>query len=316
MGRRAAGEITARVIEAEGFSDDQMAIKYPTRDRSVLWDRMEWARSYCKLAGALESVKRGLFLLSPLVREILGLGETDARKRLIELDRMVRAARPRRSRVADAVPEVPASPVDVEEEPDLEEDVAWTDTLLHRLHGLTRASFEEFSLYLLRQFGLELTRRGGVGDEGIDCIGTAPLSEVLSATVAVQVKRYDPTSTIGREVVALFQRDAAAVGAERSVLITLGRFSAPARKAATSATPRVDLIDGERLCELVRAKEVGVSLQPVVDERWCDRFEFAGGYAGAPPRRHVDNLAQFLTSREASEQGKCTALAHYLEMVT
>jgi restriction system protein len=72
--------------------------------------------------------------------------------------------------------------------------------------------------------------------------------------VAVQAKRYDPTATIGREVVARFQRDAAAAGAERAVLVTIGRLSEPARLAATTATPTVDLIDGEKLCELVREK--------------------------------------------------------------
>jgi hypothetical protein len=46
----------------------------------------------------------------------------------------------------------------------------------------------------------------------IDGIGLAPISAVLSSRVAVQAKRYDPTATIGRDVVALFQRDAVASG--------------------------------------------------------------------------------------------------------
>jgi hypothetical protein len=44
---------------------------------------------------------------------------------------------------------------------------------------------------------------------GIDGIGAAPRRDVLSATVAVQVKRYDPDSVrapIGRDTVALLQR--------------------------------------------------------------------------------------------------------------
>ena len=48
-------------------------------------------------------------------------------------------------------------------------------------------------------FGLVLTRVGGSDDEGIDGIGTAPLSDVLSTRVAVQAKRYDPTGKpVGR----------------------------------------------------------------------------------------------------------------------
>jgi restriction system protein len=102
---------------------------------------------------------------------------------------------------------------------------------------------------------------GGVGDEGIDGIDLTPISAVLSSRVAVQAKRYDPTATIGRDVVALFQRDAAA-GAERAVLVTLARFSPAARKAAMVTTPTVDLIDGDKLCELMRDQEVGLRIVP------------------------------------------------------
>lgn len=65
--------------------------------------------------------------------------------------------------------------------------------LLSRLHRLSPTGFEEFVLFLLRQYGLELRRVGGSGDEGIDGIGIAPLSPVLSSRVAVQVKRYTLT---------------------------------------------------------------------------------------------------------------------------
>ncbi len=284
LGGSASGrEITDQVLEAGGFTDEQIAVTYETSDTSVLMDRLGWARSCCKLSGALESPARDLFLLSPLGHDVLALPEPEARTRLLELYRNVKAARHRererkRKLTATAPGDAPNESVPVaedHEEPDddePEEGTAWTEALLGRLHKLSPNAFEEFGLYLLRLFGLELTRRGGSGDEGIDGIGTAPLSDVLSATVAVQVKRYDPASTVGRDAVTLFQRDASAVGAERAILITLGRFTAPARKAASSATPHVDLIDGERLCELVLIKEVGVTRLPVVNLAWFDRF--------------------------------------------
>jgi restriction system protein len=99
-----------------------------------------------------------------------------------------------------------------------------------------------------RTYGLELTRVGGSGDEGIDGIGLAPISDVLSSRVAVQVKRWDPSRpAIDREVVALFQRDAAAAGAERAVLVTLS--------------------------ELVELQGIGVRAVPQVDELRFDRFD-------------------------------------------
>jgi restriction system protein len=72
---------------------------------------------------------------------------------------------------------------------------------------------------------------------------------------------------------SLFQRDAAAVGAERAVLVSLGRISEPARRAATQATPNVELIDGERLVELCAEQEIGLVIQPHVDREWFRRFE-------------------------------------------
>ena len=81
-------------------------------------------------------------------------------------------------------------------------------------------------------------------------------------------------SPITREVVALFQRDAQTKGAERAILVTLSRFTEPARKAATLTTPTVDLIDGERLAQLIKDDgESGVRLEPTVNEKWFDQFE-------------------------------------------
>jgi restriction system protein len=272
-GSAKSGEVNDWVIENQGFSEDEVVVQYGNSPKSVVLDRIAWARSYCKLSGALESPKRSLYLLTAMGREILALPEAEARDRLRGLDRQVRSERSkrdRRSRKPVEPGEVKVGGYDIDEEADDE----WKQVLLKRLHRLSPDGFEEFVLYLLRAYDLELSRVGGSGDEGIDGIGTAPLSDVLSSRVAVQAKRYDPGGpALGREVVALFQRDASAAGAERAVLVTLGRFSGPAKKAAIVARPTVDLIDGDRLCELVEKQGIGVRPTTAVDEAWFDRFD-------------------------------------------
>jgi restriction system protein len=254
-----------------------LAVTFPDRpEDSVLMSRLQWGRSYAKLIGALESPSRGVFLLTDLGRELLALPEPEAEERVRVLDREFRRTRDR-SRVRTASPADPVAEAE-DELPTAAEEVTgqstWRDVLLARLHRLSPDSFEEFALYLLRLYGLELERVGGSGDEGIDGIGTAPISAVLSSRVAVQVKRYDPQGkAVGREVVALFQRDAQTKGAERAILVTLGKFSEPARKAATASTPTVDLIDGVRLADLILEQELGVRLAPQVNETWFDRFD-------------------------------------------
>jgi hypothetical protein len=48
-----------------------------------------------------------------------------------------------------------------------------------------------------------------------------------------------------------------------------------------SFAPKVDLIDGERLCDLVLSEQVGVQLVPIVDVGWFNPFEWGCGPAAA-----------------------------------
>jgi restriction system protein len=168
LGGSAQGkEITARVLDDIGATEAQLSVTYENRPKSVLVDRLEWARSYAKLGGALESPRRGLYVLTPLGKEIIyNLPEEEAQEQLRDMDRTVRATRTRnRQRVAES--ETPP-------EDETGEDKSWRDILVDRLHRLSPDGFEEFVLYLLRTFGLELTRVGGSGDEGIDGINSPP----------------------------------------------------------------------------------------------------------------------------------------------
>lgn len=287
-GSATAREVTTQVLADVAPSDDMLAVAPVNRpEASVFMERVQWARSYAKLIGALESPKRGVFLVTALGKELVTLPEEEGQRRTLELDREFRRNRPKRGeRVTDrpqpADPEeAEALEVEAEEEESLRqleesgtEPERWQDVLLNRLHRLTPDGFEEFVLYLLRLYGLQLERVGGSGDEGIDGIGTAPISPVLSSRVAVQVKRYDPNGRpVGRETVALFQRDAQTKGAERAILVTLGKFSEPARRAAILTSPTVDLIDGDRLTDLVKEQRLGVRSVTRVDPEWFDRFD-------------------------------------------
>ena len=254
-GSATARELTSQLVSDLAFTDEMLAIPQPSRpNASVLLERAQWARSYAKMIGALESPKRGVFLVTPLGKELVGLPEDEGHRRTMELDRELRRSRRKQAKVKPAPASTHGEDNESEEEDEAlfqteateaaaAEPERWQDALLARLHQLSPDAFEDFVLYLLRLYGLQLEKVGGSGDEGIDGIGTAPISPVLSSRVAVQVKRYDPNGkSVGRETVALFQRDAQTKGAERAILVTLGKFSEPARRAAIVTSPTVDLI--------------------------------------------------------------------------
>lgn len=281
-GSARANEITEQVLELVPGSEDLQQITYPTRpNRSVLISRIGWARTTAKRIGVLEQPGQGMYLLTDKGEELLELAEVDAFDKVQQLDReFSRAQRQRKklekeAKTADSDVEDDISDAEIREDSDEEEmDRDWKSQLLERLHQLSPDGFEKFVIYLLRRQGLHLQQTGGSGDEGVDAIGTAPISSVLSSRVAVQVKRYAPDKPIGRETVALFQRDAQTKGAERAIIVTLSRFTEPARKAATASIPTVDLISGDRLAELIRADgESGVKLRPTVDPRWFDKID-------------------------------------------
>jgi restriction system protein len=275
-----AKEISAWMVENMAFDDDAVAVEYPNRPgEAVLLDRMAWARSYDKLGGLVETPQRGLYVLTAEGKRVLALPESEARQFVDEMDRQVRRARTRQKpkpiEQTESDQEVDPEPLgaDSEEEAD---SLDLKAALLARLHALTPRGFEDFVVHLLKSYGMELARVGGPTDEGVDAIGLAPVSDVLADRVAVQIKRYDPQgsrSSIERKDVALFQRDAASKGAERAVFVTLGSFSQAARKAATDTTPHVNLIDGEKIWELVERKGIGLRQTTILDTAWFDRFD-------------------------------------------
>ena len=267
-GSATAQEIVDQVVVEKDFDDELLAMTYANRPtQSIVLDRIAWARSYAKLSGALESPRRGLYVMAPLGRELLSMSAAEAQERCYEMDREVRNAR---RKAQDDVSDDEG--VETPHESSEDDDTVWKDVVLQRLHALSPAGFEEFVVYLLRAYGLELRRTGQSGDQGIDGIGLAPITPVLSVRVAVQAKRLDPTSAVSRDAVALFQRDAAAAGAERAVFVTLGRFTQPAKDAATLATPNVDLIDGTRICDLMLEEQVGLVVRPEIDEGFMSNF--------------------------------------------
>ena len=253
-------------IDPEGRWD---GIAYASGELKII-NRIAWAMNYCKRGGLLDSPRRALYLITDEGARVAGLSDAEASGPLEEAYRVAqRTFTPKKDAAGserDAEEPDDGAPVEGED---------WQGPLLAELHALSPDAFERYVLHLLRVYGMELKHVGGPGDGGLDGIGTAPVGDLLSVTVAVQAKRYDPAKSVGRDVVALFQRDAQARGAERAVLVTLGTFTSGANAASQEAIPTVELIDGARLCELIAAKgeQAGVQVTYRATPGFLDRFE-------------------------------------------
>lgn len=264
-GSAANDEIADRVASDLGLTPALFDIVYPRNGKSVLLDRLSWARSYLRMTGLLHSGGRGLWLLTDAGRAALDTADAELRSFVRQ-----RIAKAKATAPATALPEAPvadAEPADAE--PPLE---AWSDRLLAAMRAMPPAGFERLCQRLLRESGFtSVTVTGKSGDGGIDGHGVLRMN-LISFHVLFQCKRY--SGSVSSETVRNF-RGAMQGRADKGLIITTGNFTAEARREATrDGAPAIDLIDGETLCQLLKDKQLGVAVR-VVEEVTVDAGFFA-----------------------------------------
>lgn len=251
--RNAGGTVTNEemddaVVESMGFDEDQQSVLHNDGPQTELEFRISWARSWLKGMGLLENQTRGIWSTT-------GLGRSVTEADLPALRREYNS-RLREARKARELTEGPDDP-DAESPENLTEDT-WQARLLREMLALDPEAFERLAQRLLRAAGFintSVTQRSG--DGGIDGTGDYRIS-LLTFPVYFQCKRYQ--GAVGAEKVRDF-RGAMAGRGDKGMIITTGSFTSAAKQEATrDGAPPIDLIDGDRLCELLKDHRLGVSV--------------------------------------------------------
>lgn len=243
-------EIVEKVIELEGFTEEQQSVLHGDGPRTELEYRLAWARTYLKGMGALDNSERGIWSTTELGRTMTAADVTTRHSAYKAQLRSTRRAR--KSANADHGDDLPEAETS-------ERD--WKEELLEVLGEVPPDGFERLARRLLREAGfVSATVTGKSGDGGIDGIGVYRLS-LVSFQVFFQCKRYK--GSVGAGAVRDF-RGAMSGRGDKGLLITTGSFTADAKQEATrDGAPPVDLIDGERLCDLLKDYKLGVSTRKV-----------------------------------------------------
>jgi restriction system protein len=242
-------EIVEKVVELEGFTDEQQSVLHGDGPRSQIEYRLAWGRSYLKGMGLLDNSARGIRTLTDKGREPSLDEDTVLKLHYAYTARLRAQQRARRKAERDR------APVDVDE-PDQDGTRDWKEELLDALLAMSPAGFERLAQRLLREAGfISATVMGRSGDGGIDGLGVYRLS-LVSFPVYFQCKRY--RGSVGPSVVRDF-RGAMAGRGDKGLVITTGSFTGDAKREATrDGAPPIDLIDGDGLCELLKRYELGV----------------------------------------------------------
>jgi len=139
--------------------------------------------------------------------------------------------------------------------------------LLERIRIESPKFLEEVVLKVLHAMGYgegedDISHLGGPGDGGVD--GVINQDKLGLDQIYVQAKRYQEDSSIGPDVIQSFVGAVHGKGATRGVFITTSRFTPAARKFAEGLPqPRIVLVDGDQLADLMLEHEIGVALDKV-----------------------------------------------------
>jgi restriction system protein len=259
-------EMNERAMSLAGVTEEQQAVPHGDDGRMTeLEYRLHWARTHLKGIGAMENSSRGVWAVTDRGR-LLGEAEMHAATKAWRESLRTRRLTQQESGTSDS---------NEADQDDAEE--GWKDQLIARLLELAPEGFERLAQRILRESGfVNVTVTGKSGDGGIDGVGTYRLS-LVSFPVYFQCKRYKGAVTPG--VVRDF-RGAMAGRGEKGLLITTGSFTRDAQAEATrDGAPPVELIDGDRLCDLLREFRLGVDVQQrteedvIVNRSFFDEYE-------------------------------------------
>ena len=240
-------EIDERVIEILDLSEDQQAVMHKNGRHSLVEYRLLWARSVLKRVGAVENSARGVWAI------------TEDGRKLTSQD--VKAIPAQYKKLLDA------EKAGKQDQPDDDSDdpvTDWKSELLQVVMAMSSDGFERLASRLLREAGFtELKVTGKSGDGGIDGTGIYRPS-LVSFPIYFQCKKW--AKGVGSKEVRDF-RGAMSGRGERGLLITTATFTPEAKKEATrDGAPPVDLIDGDRLCELLKEYQLGVKTELRTEE--------------------------------------------------
>jgi restriction system protein len=239
----------------------------PSGRQSRFANRVAWAKVYLEQAGLLTSPRRAHFVITDRGRAVLKdpPSKIDI-KFLDQFPDFVEFRTAKADPQAIAGPPGPQAPDDETPEEALEAaHVKMTASLasevLARVKANSPAFFEKLVVELLLNMGYGGSRAdagqavGRSGDEGID--GVISEDRLGLDIVYLQAKRWE--GSVGRPEIQKFVGALHGKRAKKGVFITTGSFSADAASYVEHIDPKVVLIDGHRLAELMIAFDVGVS---------------------------------------------------------
>lgn len=249
------------------LNEAERAVSIPSGRQRVIDNRVSWAITYLSRAGLVARPQRGHVQITPEGEQaLLDHPEFINKAVLMRYESFREFQQRTKEPDTEQLPEVRASEVKTESTPiDLAERAVAANKaavevdVLEAALDLTPTAFEELVIRLLGAMGYGksgmLERTSASGDAGVDgIISQDPLG---LDRIYVQAKRYAADNPVDRPRIHEFAGALLGKQGDRGVFITTSKFTKGAREEAERINARIELIDGDRLAELLVNYQVG-----------------------------------------------------------
>ena len=260
------------------LTDDEKRELLPSGKQPKINNRVGWASTHLKKALLLESTKRGYFKITDRGLNVLRKNPPKIdNEYLKQFPEFVEFWTPKGAKplpITDTSPDKPKTPEEVigENIEKLKKDLA--DDLLNKIKDFSPEFFEKLVLDLLLKMGYGGSREdageaiGRIGDEGID--GIIKEDKLGLDAIYIQAKKWNETK-IGRPDIQKFVGALNMKGAKKEIFITTSLFSQDATNSAKEfKDPKIVLIDGPQLANLMIENEIGVSIHDTYEIKKID----------------------------------------------
>jgi restriction system protein len=237
------------------LSETDLKERLPSGQQTKFDNRVAWAKSYLVQAKALESPRRGYFLITDRGRDLLNQGHDriDVRvlKQYPEFVEFHTATKGEQAATEESG--VAETPEETLQQAYMSIRNELGREILQKIKGNTPQFFERLVVDVMVALGYGGSRAdagksiGQSGDEGID--GIIKEDRLGLDVIYLQAKRWD--GTVGRPEIQKFVGALHGKRAKKGVFITTGRFSDDSMRYVESIDPKVILIDGKKLAELM-----------------------------------------------------------------
>lgn len=249
-GSAKADEAVDQVAQDLKISDDVLNETLPSGG-SRFRNQVAWARFYLVREGLIDSSKHGVWSLTEKGFKS-SLTQEQSRNLFLKWVKIFQEQRKQKELNEPVAEQVAEGTGAVSKD--------YREEVLDVLLSLPPAGFERLSQRLLREAGFtQVAVTGQSGDGGIDGFGILQVNPLVSFKVLFQCKRY--AKSVAPSQVRDF-RGAMSGRADKGIIITTGTFTAEAKREATrDGAPPIELIDGEKLIDMLESLELG--LKPV-----------------------------------------------------